>query len=367
MKKQARSSWQQQILFAAIATAVFTLAAISFVPAQAVSYKAGEKVEVLYGSSWYKAEILETKPGSYKIRYAGYDSSWDEWVPSTKMRRIEGTAPANGRTAANPSPASTSSKFNPGDRVQCDTSQGGSWKAGVVMHFLSDDTHKNANGGFRYYRVRLDNTWGIPETFDPAGQVCVAGFIRPFNDGYKEKASNRKYKIGERVEAQNYASNWLAGEITAISGEFHTVRFDNRDSRHDESVDPVRLRPVGGKTAPVIKQNAPQDDQDSKPKMAGALPSIPGTAWKIDWGKGATGYVYLFCKTARWEVVSPDLLRGAATLMGTYKVQGSTLMSRDGSAGRVTPFKMAWQAGLLGLDDGKVTMRLHYVGKTECK
>jgi hypothetical protein len=31
--------------------------------------------------------------------------------------------------------------------------------------------------------------------------------------------------------------------------------------------------------------------------------TLPGSAWKIDFGRGVTGTVFLFCKKGRWEIV----------------------------------------------------------------
>jgi hypothetical protein len=46
----------------------------------------GQYVQVLYEDEWYNAEILETRGGKYKIRYADYDSSSDEWVEAERVR-----------------------------------------------------------------------------------------------------------------------------------------------------------------------------------------------------------------------------------------------------------------------------------------
>ena len=64
---------------------VFMFAANSLAFAQG-NYKAGDKIEVLSGKAWFKAEVLEARESSYKIRYDGYSSTYDEWVRADRMR-----------------------------------------------------------------------------------------------------------------------------------------------------------------------------------------------------------------------------------------------------------------------------------------
>jgi hypothetical protein len=43
-------------------------------------------IEVQWGNSWYAAEILQVSTGSSLIHYTGWSSSWDEWVPTERIR-----------------------------------------------------------------------------------------------------------------------------------------------------------------------------------------------------------------------------------------------------------------------------------------
>lgn len=56
---------------------------------KAVHYAVGQKVEVEWKKKWYPAKVLEVKGGSHYITYTGYDSEWDEWVPSSRIRKIK--------------------------------------------------------------------------------------------------------------------------------------------------------------------------------------------------------------------------------------------------------------------------------------
>ena len=102
--------------------------------------------------------------------------------------------------------------------------------------------------------------------------------------------------------------------------------------------------------------------------MANGFPVIPGTAWKIDWGiRGGNVQVFLFCKSGRWEVVSPMRSSGAVTLMGTYELKGNRLVTQNMNGREVTNYQMAWKDSVLELNSGKSVMRLHYNGATACK
>ncbi len=56
-------------------------------PATATKFAVGQAVLVLWGTEWWPGKILEAGPNSrYKVTYEGYDSSWDEVVPSARVR-----------------------------------------------------------------------------------------------------------------------------------------------------------------------------------------------------------------------------------------------------------------------------------------
>jgi hypothetical protein len=50
-------------------------------------YRIGANVEVNWKGKWYSARILEAKEGRHLVHYAGYDDSWNEWVPDNRIRR----------------------------------------------------------------------------------------------------------------------------------------------------------------------------------------------------------------------------------------------------------------------------------------
>jgi hypothetical protein len=55
-------------------------------PIKPVQYAAGSDVEVLWKKRWYPATVLQAKGGTHLIHYTDYESKWDEWVPSKRIR-----------------------------------------------------------------------------------------------------------------------------------------------------------------------------------------------------------------------------------------------------------------------------------------
>jgi hypothetical protein len=56
-------------------------------PIKPVRYASGTKVEVLWKKRWYPATVLQAKDGVHLIHYTDYESKWDEWVPSRRIRQ----------------------------------------------------------------------------------------------------------------------------------------------------------------------------------------------------------------------------------------------------------------------------------------
>lgn len=172
------------------------------------------------------------------------------------------------------------------------------------------------------------------------------------------------HKIGDRVEAEWKRGLWYTAKIIEVNAGQYKVRYDSDGIIQDVTSD--RLRQIGGSgLTPGTGLNAANG---KVPITANGFPVIPGTAWKIDWGiRGGNAQVFLFCKSGRWEVVSPMLSSGAVTLMGTYKLNESNLVTENSNGREVTNYRMAWKASVLELDSGKSKMRLHYNGTTACK
>ena len=55
-------------------------------PIEQHQFAVGSAVEVRWKQKWYAARVLKVKGGSHLIHYDGFEASWDEWVPSRRIR-----------------------------------------------------------------------------------------------------------------------------------------------------------------------------------------------------------------------------------------------------------------------------------------
>lgn len=171
-------------------------------------------------------------------------------------------------------------------------------------------------------------------------------------------------KIGDRVEAEWKRGLWYTAKIIEINAGQYKVRYESDGIIQDLTSD--KLRQIGGSGSTPVASPGPANGK--VPITTNGFPVIPGTAWKIDFGiRGGNAQVFLFCKSGRWEVVSPMLSSGAVTLMGNYKLKGNDLVTENANGREVTNYRMAWKENVLELDSGKSMMRLHYNGTTACR
>ncbi len=49
-------------------------------------YQVGSAVSIYWQGDWYSGQIIDARDGLYKVHYSGYDSSWDEWVDSSRLQ-----------------------------------------------------------------------------------------------------------------------------------------------------------------------------------------------------------------------------------------------------------------------------------------
>jgi hypothetical protein len=143
----------------------------------------GDAVSIEWNGGWYPGHVLAVEPtGLVRIHYSGYDNSWDEAVPLTRLRRTAAPASATptapgqaGAPITNPGPtendpflaAVTSrpvneqTRLNPGDQVRVEW--GGKWWAGEVLSL-------QANGQVRIHYSGWDSSWD--ETV-PRSRLCL--------------------------------------------------------------------------------------------------------------------------------------------------------------------------------------------------
>jgi hypothetical protein len=57
--------------------------------AKTVQYAVGRRVQVQWQKKWYAAKVLQVEGGVHYVKYDDYDSEWNEWVPSARIRKIK--------------------------------------------------------------------------------------------------------------------------------------------------------------------------------------------------------------------------------------------------------------------------------------
>ncbi len=53
------------------------------------AFPAGSKVDVKWEETWWPAEVIEAKDGTWHIHYDGYGDEWNEWVETARIRTRE--------------------------------------------------------------------------------------------------------------------------------------------------------------------------------------------------------------------------------------------------------------------------------------
>lgn len=56
--------------------------------AAAAGRERSRAVEVLWGGSYYAAEILEARGNQFRVHYTDWGSEWDEWVERNSVRPV---------------------------------------------------------------------------------------------------------------------------------------------------------------------------------------------------------------------------------------------------------------------------------------
>jgi hypothetical protein len=102
---------------------------------QTGKFKVGQNVEVEWQGTWWAAEVVKVKDGSYYIHYTGWDNSWDEWVGDNRIR-----VPQQGQQGG---------KFGVGSKVEVEW-QGQWWAAEVVQ---------TKDGRYFIHYTGWDNSW----------------------------------------------------------------------------------------------------------------------------------------------------------------------------------------------------------------
>lgn len=179
----------------------------------AQSYKANDKVDILWSGQWYKGFILETKDDQYKVRYDGWSSSWDEWVKKDRLRTAGADMAAKTETA----PVQTPVTQKPQAAV---VKQSYSGTAGKLYLRTYGRTY-----GSRYY---LDVNWvflGADGTivYDPVSGADPIDYKaevlqNPDNIGKYKIAGKKMFVTWRNGKKEEWSIETKGAELTYIDG-----------------------------------------------------------------------------------------------------------------------------------------------------
>lgn len=224
MNKRTQSNWQIMV-FAVFAAVVFIFAASSQALGQ--KYKPGDRVEVdptgikdwmsgtvlaytekdepKFKGEYYLARVLVNKwkdmyPEGVLIDYKNIRPSQED-VPAAQNNQNEA-----GNNQPNQQPATKNglmAKFKPGDRIECDSMNIGTWFKGTVLPFKENDNpglDKDKSGKYFYiHRVLEDRD----ASTRPAGGFCFTDRMRPLAGGAAVEIPKTAVPIGKVTTDEN--------------------------------------------------------------------------------------------------------------------------------------------------------------------
>ena len=171
--------------FKSVAMGILAVAALFISGVAAWAFDVGDKVEIDYGGTWYPGQVKEVKAGQFFVSYDGYDSSWDEWAGSERLRVPEAAAEetAAGEEAAPPAEeavAEESAEEAPAEAVAEEIPEITIRKGGSIWAVISPDGTIRVNGSISgqaeadgNVRVSGMNSGEI----DSSGTIRVGGSI----------------------------------------------------------------------------------------------------------------------------------------------------------------------------------------------
>lgn len=241
------------------------------------SWKAGDKIEIKWGSHWYAGEVLEVDGDRYKVHYDGYGANWDEWATLERLRDKDDARSVS--PAKEVTPVDAAVDWKAGDRVEAKSY--GSWYPATVLE-----------AGEGKWRVTFDGYASGSDAW------VEADGIRAVRKG--------SWKVGDRVEAKSYGL-WYAATIIEAEDARWKVKYDGYSDSSNEWVNLDRLRALSAELSaggdPVRKAAEPYRFPT---RPAGAKAGLEGAFLRVQtyyWGTrlSLTNEAWFFSKDGRFS------------------------------------------------------------------
>ena len=185
------------------------------------TYKVNDKVSIEENGKWYPGYIMEVKGEQYKIHYDNYDSKYDTWVGTSRLKPLSGSA----NTISTASSSSTNSKggFKMGDMVEFE--YGGQIVTGEITSELSSAGRQSVKHG-------TNSTWMYPKDLK-ATNLPNANIAREKEAEEKRKADElaaksivypSRYKVGDKVIVPDRSyNNYTEATVEKIEKDGYRV------------------------------------------------------------------------------------------------------------------------------------------------
>jgi hypothetical protein len=204
--------------------------------------KVGDRLLIEYHGSWWDAEVLAVQSdGQVRIRYDGFDSSWDETVPRSRLN-LDASA------------VTDEAPLKVGDAVQVEWY--GQWWTGEVLGLEGDNVRIHYRGFDSRWdetvprsRLRLGQAESEP-AFGGGTAFAMSGerpppplrFSGDNTNAGRPVGPQAALRPGDRVQIEQHAA-WWAGEVLEAQADGRVkVRYTGWGSHWDEVVPRSRLR-----------------------------------------------------------------------------------------------------------------------------
>ena len=167
--------------FKFLAMAVLATAMVLFSGVDARAFDVGDKVEIDYGGSWYPGQVKEIKDGQFFVGYDGYDTSWDEWVESARLRvpetvaEEEAATPEEEAVVAEDVAVDETEADAPAEAEEAGLPEITIRKGGMIWATISPDGTIRVNGSIA---GEVDENGGVRVSGMISGEIGSDGTIR---------------------------------------------------------------------------------------------------------------------------------------------------------------------------------------------
>ncbi|MFO0737484.1 MAG: hypothetical protein U0270_16450 [Labilithrix sp.] len=117
----------------------------------ALTRQVGDKVDVQWNGTWWKAKILAVQDGKYRVHYTGWASSWDENVVPERVR--DQTADAKTGSTAEADDPATAAATPPAATPAAATPSAAKAPATTAAYAVGSKVDVNWKGG--WYQAKI--------------------------------------------------------------------------------------------------------------------------------------------------------------------------------------------------------------------